>query len=50
MPLRDYDHWNEEAPIVWWQEEGRHPYEPSEPDDYDDIHADRFMDDDEDED
>lgn len=24
MPLSDYAHWNEEAPIIWWQEEGRH--------------------------
>ena len=24
MPLADYAHWNEEAPQVWWQEEGRH--------------------------
>lgn len=24
MARSDYDHWNEEADIVWWQEEGRH--------------------------
>jgi hypothetical protein len=24
MALSDYAHWNEEAPIIWWQEEGRH--------------------------
>lgn len=26
MPLADYAHWNEEAGRVWWEEEGRHPY------------------------
>lgn len=30
MPLKDYEHWNEEAQIVWWNEEGKH--EPPEPD------------------
>ena len=24
MPLKDYEHWNEEAEQVWWQEEGKH--------------------------
>ena len=24
MARSDYAHWNEEADIVWWQEEGRH--------------------------
>lgn len=34
MPVSDYDHWNEEAPLVWWAEEGRHQdVEPDEPDD-----------------
>jgi hypothetical protein len=42
MPLSDYSHWNEEASIVWWQEEGRH--EPSEPDIDDDRYDDRFID------
>lgn len=28
MPLADYAHWNEEAELVWWQEEGRHVEEP----------------------
>lgn len=32
MARADYDHWNEEADLVWWLEEGRHPYEPEEPD------------------
>lgn len=32
MARSDYDHWNEEADYIWWQEEGRHgTYE--EPDD-----------------
>lgn len=29
----DYDHWNEEADLVWYQEEGRHIEEP-DPDDF----------------
>lgn len=24
MARSDYEHWNEEADHVWWQEEGRH--------------------------
>lgn len=24
MARSDYDHWNEEADQVWWQEEGKH--------------------------
>jgi hypothetical protein len=28
MPIEDYAHWNEEAQRVWWEEEGKHPYEP----------------------
>lgn len=24
MPLADYAHWNEEAPRIWWEEEGKH--------------------------
>lgn len=27
MPRSDYEHWNEEADRVWYEEEGRH--EPS---------------------
>lgn len=37
-PRSDYEHWNEERDIVWWQEVGSQPpSEPSEPDpdDYD---------------
>ena len=35
MSLSDYAHWNEEAPLVWWQEEGRHSDEPDyDPCDY----------------
>ena len=30
MPIADYAHHNEEAPLIWWQEEGRHDAEPSE--------------------
>jgi len=26
--IQDYAHWNEEASLIWWLEEGRHPYEP----------------------
>lgn len=33
MARSDYAHWNEEADIVWWQEEGRH--ETYEEPDYD---------------
>lgn len=36
MSLRDYAHWNEDAQYMWWQEEGRHPYEPEDNDDMDD--------------
>jgi hypothetical protein len=35
MSRADYAHWNEDAEYMWWQEEGRHPEEPPEPDDYD---------------
>jgi hypothetical protein len=24
VPLSDYAHWNEEAPRIWWEEEGKH--------------------------
>ena len=34
MALADYAHWNEDAHMMWWLEEGQHPYEP-ERDDYD---------------
>ena len=37
MSRADYAHWNEEADIVWWQEEGRHietAEDNYEPDDY----------------
>lgn len=33
MTIRDYDHWNEEARIVWYQEEGRFPPQHPDPDD-----------------
>lgn len=46
MSVADYAHWNEEAELVWWLEEGRHPYEPS--DDYDNPDA-GWEDEDEDE-
>jgi len=32
MPISDYAHWNEDAPRIWWEEEGRHVPEPCEPD------------------
>lgn len=35
----DYDHWNEDADRMWWEEEGKHPME--EP--YDDMGAERGM-------
>lgn len=34
MARKDYDHWNEEADIMWWLEEGSH--ETYERPDYDD--------------
>jgi hypothetical protein len=34
MPLDDYAHWNEEAPRIWWEEEGKHEAE-YDPGDYD---------------
>jgi hypothetical protein len=27
VPLSDYEHWNEEASIIWYQEEGKHEIE-----------------------
>ena len=42
MALSDYSHHNEEASIVWWQEEGRHPDEPVEREDYDDFGNDNY--------
>lgn len=41
MPLSDYAHWNEEAPIIWWQEEGKHEghHEDREPRDDGEITA-----------
>ena len=30
MSRADYAHWNEEADIVWWAEEGRHQGDPNE--------------------
>ena len=38
MPLKDYEHWNEDALYMWWMEEGRHAGSEEtapEPDDYD---------------
>lgn len=35
MARSDYDHWNEEADRVWWEEEGRFPLDPPDPDDDD---------------
>ena len=44
MSLSDYEHWNEDAKSMWWQEEGRHPLD-SEPDEYyDEYDADREID------
>ena len=45
MSRADYAHWNEDADMIWWQEEGRHAeYEEPEfdPDDgrWDDDDAD----------
>jgi len=39
--IGDYEHWNEEAPRVWYEEEGRHPqeYEPEDPEDYERNHG-----------
>jgi hypothetical protein len=28
MSIADYAHLNEDAKMVWWLEEGQHPYEP----------------------
>ena len=44
MPLADYAHWNEDAEYHWWHEEGKHPYEPPEPDPDDYNAADAFAD------
>ena len=47
MALADYSHYNEEAPMIWWEEEGRH--EPSLIEVEDDDYCDRYYDDDVDE-
>jgi hypothetical protein len=36
MSRADYAHWNEDADMVWWQEEGRHVEEAPEYDPYED--------------
>lgn len=28
MSRADYAHWNEDATLMWWSEEGRHQAEP----------------------
>ncbi len=48
MSLSDYAHWNEDAMYMWWHEEGKHPYEPPEPDP-DDWDYDPYYEDEEDE-
>jgi hypothetical protein len=30
MALSDYAHWNEDAPRIWWEEEGRHVESPDD--------------------
>lgn len=35
MPISDYAHHNEEAPRIWWEEEGRHADEREPMDDDD---------------
>lgn len=35
MSRADYEHWNEDADFMWWNEEGKHIEEPEyDPDDY----------------
>jgi len=38
MPLADYSHHNEEAAMIWWQEEGKHSVHVDhyDPEDWDD--------------
>jgi hypothetical protein len=40
VSLKDYAHHNEDAPAIWWAEEGRHPYEPDVDDFYDEDEPD----------
>ena len=40
MARSDYEHWNEEADLVWWMEEGSHEGEPR--DNYDPYEDDDF--------
>lgn len=35
-PISDYEHWNEEARQVWWEEVGKHAGDQNEPDPDDD--------------
>ena len=35
MSLKDYEHWNEDAMYMWYQEEGRFSSEELENDPYD---------------
>ena len=39
MARSDYAHWNEEADMMWWMEEGRHAinWEPDIDDFYDEL-------------
>jgi hypothetical protein len=43
MPLKDYEHWNEEAQIIWWNEEGKHDPPPMV-DVEDDEYCERYYD------
>jgi len=36
MSLKNYEHWNEDAQYMWWQEEGRFGSEEPDYDPYED--------------
>lgn len=42
MARSDYEHWNEEADRVWYEEEGRFPLSTMDPDPQDDLDMDDY--------
>lgn len=36
LGIGDYSHYNEEARNIWWEEEGKHQFDDSDDDWYDD--------------
>jgi hypothetical protein len=49
VSIADYAHWNEDAAMMWWLEEGQHSQysDPYENEDYEDLDYNDFDDEDE---